>query len=82
MLDEIRGRLFFDIAKILKNKKPKYSLLENAKHLINHANGKTWEIIVDTSRDELGYINPKDPLVLSPEQFGTPALLWTYNSMS
>ena len=71
-LDEIRGTLFFDIAKILKNKKPKYILLENVKHLINHDNGKTWKIIIDTLRDELGYIIPKDPLVLSPEQFGTP----------
>ena len=40
-LDEIRGTLFFDIAKILKNNKPKYILLENVKHLINHDNGKT-----------------------------------------
>jgi DNA (cytosine-5)-methyltransferase 1 len=40
-LDEIRGTLFFDVAKIIKNKKPKYILLENVKHLVTHDKGKT-----------------------------------------
>ncbi|WP_146638009.1 DNA cytosine methyltransferase [Spiroplasma clarkii] len=71
-LDEIRGTLFFDIVKILKIKKPKYILLENVKHLVNHDNGKTWEIIIKTLKDDLGYIIPKDPLILSPHEFGIP----------
>lgn len=71
-LDEIRGTLFFDIVKILKIKKPKYILLENVKHLINHDNGKTWEIIIKTLRDDLGYIIPENPLILSPHEFGIP----------
>ncbi|BAC44766.1 DNA (cytosine-5-)-methyltransferase [Malacoplasma penetrans] len=70
-LDEIRGTLFFDIAKILKNKKPKYILLENVKHLVNHDNGKTWEIIIKTLK-EIGYLIPKEPLILSPHEFGIP----------
>ncbi|WP_127943060.1 DNA (cytosine-5-)-methyltransferase [Mycoplasma sp. ATU-Cv-703] len=70
-LDEIRGTLFFDIAKILKNKKPKYILLENVKHLVNHDNGKTWKKIVETLNG-IGYITPKDPLILSPHEFGIP----------
>jgi len=40
-LDEIRGTLFFEIVKILKNKKPKFILLENVKYLVNHDDGKT-----------------------------------------
>lgn len=71
-LDEIRGTLFFDVAKIIKNKKPKYILLENVKHLVNHDNGKTWKVIIKTLKDDLGYIIPKNPLILSPHQFGIP----------
>lgn len=71
-LDEIRGTLFFDIINILKNKKPKYILLENVKHLINHDNGRTWELITDTLSNKLGYIMPVQPLILSPHEFGIP----------
>lgn len=71
-LDEIRGTLFFDIVKILKNKKPKYILLENVKHLVNHDNGNTWKTIINTLQNELGYIIPKEPLILSPHNFGIP----------
>lgn len=68
-LDEVRGTLFFDIAKILKNKKPKYFLLENVKHLTRHDNGKTWKIICDTLT-KLGYVIPKTPLIVSPHELG------------
>ncbi|WP_425437735.1 DNA cytosine methyltransferase [Mesoplasma corruscae] len=71
-LNKIRGTLFFDIVKILKNKKPKYILLENVKHLVNHDNGKTWDIIIKTLKDDLGYIIPEKPLILSPHEFGIP----------
>lgn len=71
-LDEIRGTLFFDIVKILENKKPKYILLENVKHLVNHDQGKTWEIIIKILKNDLGYIIPKKPLILSPHEFGIP----------
>jgi len=70
-LDDIRGTLFFDIAKILKNKKPKYALLENVKHIVNHDNGDTWKKILKTLSD-LGYIYPEKPLILNPINFGVP----------
>jgi len=70
-LDEIKGTLFFDIAKILSKKKPKFILLENVKHIINHDNGKTWKLITKTLED-IGYIIPKKPLILSPHEFGIP----------
>jgi len=70
-LDEIKGTLFFDIVKILTIKKPKYVLLENVKHIINHDNGRTWELII-TKLTELGYIMPKKPLILNPINFGIP----------
>ncbi|UVO15551.1 DNA (cytosine-5-)-methyltransferase [Mesomycoplasma ovipneumoniae] len=71
-LDEIRGTLFFDIVKILKNKKPKYILLENVKGLLSHDKGKTWNTIVKILKDDLDYMIPEKPLVLSPNDFGIP----------
>ena len=73
--DTTKGTLFFDIAKILEVKKPKYVLLENVKHLATHDSGKTWETIKDTL-DELGYATPDDPLLLSPHEFGIPQIRW------
>ncbi|QEH62018.1 DNA (cytosine-5)-methyltransferase 1 [Spiroplasma chinense] len=70
-LDEIRGTLFFDIANILSKRTPRYILLENVKHLVNHDNGKTWKIINDKLR-EIGYLIPENPLILSPHEFGIP----------
>jgi len=52
--EESRGTLFFDIARILKVKKPKIVLLENVKGLLNHEKGETFKVILQTL-DELGY---------------------------
>jgi DNA (cytosine-5)-methyltransferase 1 len=53
-LDETQGTLFFDIARILKAKKPKVFLLENVKNLVSHDKKKTFTIISKTLK-ELGY---------------------------
>ncbi|ENQ3107297.1 DNA (cytosine-5-)-methyltransferase [Bacillus cereus] len=52
--DEIRGTLFFDIVRILKEKKPQMFLLENVKGLKSHEKGKTLETILERL-DQLGY---------------------------
>jgi len=52
--NDIRGTLFFDIARILKEKKPNAFILENVKQLVGHDNGQTLQVILDTLR-ELGY---------------------------
>lgn len=52
--DESRGTLFFEIARIAKQKRPRLLLLENVKGLLSHDNGKTFAIILATL-DELGY---------------------------
>lgn len=44
--DDIRGTLFFEIIRILKNKRPKCVLLENVKQLATHNKGRTLETIV------------------------------------
>lgn len=52
--DETRGTLFFDILRILKEKKPKMFLLENVKGLKSHNQGKTLHIIENSLR-KIGY---------------------------
>lgn len=53
-LDETQGTLFFDIARIIKEKKPKAFMLENVKNLVAHDKGRTFEVIYNTL-DKLGY---------------------------
>ena len=50
-----RGTLFYDIAEIIRIKKPKAFFLENVKHLYNHDNGKTFGVIKKILTEELGY---------------------------
>ncbi len=51
---DTRGTLFYDIAEILKNKRPKAVFLENVKNLTTHDGGQTFDVIQSTLR-ELGY---------------------------
>ncbi|MCH5258855.1 MAG: DNA (cytosine-5-)-methyltransferase [Lachnospiraceae bacterium] len=52
--DKTQGTLFFDVCRILKEKKPKAFLLENVKNLCSHDKGRTFKIILE-SLDELNY---------------------------
>jgi DNA (cytosine-5)-methyltransferase 1 len=52
--NDIRGTLFFDIARILNEKRPKAFILENVKQLVGHDKGKTLKVILETLKD-LGY---------------------------
>ena len=53
-VDDTRGTLFYDIARILKEKRPKAALLENVKGLISHDGGHTLKVILTTLYD-IGY---------------------------
>ncbi|AYF54539.1 DNA (cytosine-5-)-methyltransferase [Clostridium novyi] len=52
--EDSRGTLFFEVARILKYKKPKAFILENVKGLVNHEGGNTLKTI-ENILDELGY---------------------------
>lgn len=52
--DETQGTLFFDIVRILEEKKPKAFLLENVKNLVSHDKKKTFKVITK-ALDALGY---------------------------
>ncbi|MEY8848591.1 DNA cytosine methyltransferase [Psychroserpens sp. XS_ASV72] len=68
-LNDTRGTLFFDIARILKEKEPKAFILENVKQLVGHDKGKTLKVIVK-SLQELGYHVQYS--VLNALDFGLP----------
>lgn len=53
--DEAQGTLFFDVARILKAKRPAAFMLENVKNLQSHDKGHTYKVILKTLEDELGY---------------------------
>lgn len=54
--DQAQGTLFFEIAELLKLKRPPAFMLENVKNLEAHDGGKTFEVIRRTLENELGYI--------------------------
>ncbi|WP_330204691.1 DNA (cytosine-5-)-methyltransferase [Cyanobacterium sp. Dongsha4] len=67
--NDIRGTLFFDIAKILEYHRPKVIVLENVKHFKSHDKGRTLKIVLTTLND-LGYtINWA---LLNGKDFGVP----------
>lgn len=68
--EDTRGTLFFNIASILKVKRPKAFMLENVKSLGSHDKGRTMKVILNTL-DELNYYVP-NPEVLNAYHFGVP----------
>lgn len=53
--EDTRGTLFFDVAEIIKRKRPKAVYLENVKNLCAHDDGKTFDVIKATL-EQLGYV--------------------------
>ncbi len=67
--EDSRGTLFFDVARIVKEKKPKIVFMENVKNFATHDGGKTLEIVKKTM-EELGYtFNQR---VLNSVDYGVP----------
>ena len=54
-LGETQGTLFFDIARIIKEKRPAAFLLEDVKNLKGHDKGNTFRVILKVLKEELGY---------------------------
>lgn len=66
---DLRGTMFFEVARIAEAKRPRLLLLENVKGLLSHADGGTFETIIRTL-DELGY--DVEWQVLNSKYFGVP----------
>lgn len=67
--EDTRGTLFFEIARILKDKRPQYFVLENVKGLLSHDQGDTFKTVIKVL-DELGYFIEWQ--VLNSKNFGVP----------
>ena len=69
--DDTRGTLFFDVAEIIRQKRPKAIFLENVKGLRNHDQGKTLATILNVLRNDLGYYVP-EPQIINAKNHGVP----------
>lgn len=67
--EDTRGTLFFEIARILKEKRPRAFLLENVRNLLSHNNGHTYKVIENTLK-EMDY--DVTPLIFKAKDFGVP----------
>jgi len=53
--DPAQGTLFFEVKRIIRDKRPRAFLLENVKHLQRHDRGRTFNIIMNSLAQDLGY---------------------------
>ena len=54
-LEDVRGTLFYDYARIIKESKPKVFIYENVQNVTRHDGGKTWKVMLDVWQS-LGYV--------------------------
>lgn len=66
---DTRGTLFFEICRIIRERKPKVIFLENVKHLVHHDSGNTLQVIL-SQLEALGYC--VEWKVLNASDFGVP----------
>lgn len=68
-LEDTRGTLFYEYARLVKEIQPKVFIYENVRNLLNHDNGKTWSTIKKVF-DSLGYHYYYD--ILNSADYGIP----------
>jgi DNA (cytosine-5)-methyltransferase 1 len=68
--EDTRGTIFFEIARILRERRPQAFLLENVKQLRGHNKGKTLETILRVLQEDLDYTVYYE--VLRAGDFGVP----------
>lgn len=66
-MEEARGTLFWNIAKIIEKRKPALVLLENVRNIAGPRHIHEWEVIISTLRS-LGYQVSSKPLIVSPHK--------------
>lgn len=68
-LEDARGTLFYEYARLVKEIEPKVFIYENVRNLINHDGGNTWKVIKGIF-DSLGY--KYKFAVLNASDYGIP----------
>ncbi len=68
-LEDTRGTLFHEFARVVQECKPKVFIYENVKGLLNHDEGRTWQVVQDVFHD-LGYSIHSQ--LLNSKDFGVP----------
>ena len=68
-LEDTRGTLFFEYARLIKEMQPRVFIYENVPGMLNHDNGKTWQTIKNVF-DDLGYHVTTD--ILNAMDYGLP----------
>lgn len=69
-LDDPRGNLFYEYARLVKEIQPKVFIYENVRHMLKHDNGKTWDKIKEIF-DSLNY-TLSTPEILNSIDYGIP----------
>ena len=64
-MDEARGTLFWNIARVLQERKPAVVMLENVRNIAGPRHRHEWEVIIRTLR-EIGYRVSETPTIFSP----------------
>ncbi len=67
--EDTRGTLFFDVARILKDKRPLGFILEKVEGLVAHDNGKTFNVVLETLKELQYKVSYR---VLNSKDFGVP----------
>lgn len=70
-LNDTRGTLFYEFARIIKETQPKVFIYENVRGLTTHDNGRTWKTIRNVFENDLNY-KIAEPQVLNASDYGIP----------
>ena len=70
-LDDTRGTLFYEFARIVRETRPRAFIFENVKGLTTHDEGRTWETIKHIFTDVLDY-RITEPQLLNASDYGIP----------
>lgn len=70
-LEDARGTLFYDYARLIQEVQPKVFIYENVRGLLNHDKGKTWAKMKDIFMNTLHY-RISEPKILNASDFGIP----------
>lgn len=70
-LNDTRGTLFYEFARIVQETQPKVFIYENVRGLTTHDGGRTWQMIKHVFRDVLHY-KITEPQLLNASDYGIP----------